>query len=100
MRSRGWGPHERDERPWKRGPDGVASFSTTCGTQCEDGGLAAREGGREKTGRRQGREGEGQRERNGDRSGRLSISDPVMSITKIKIHGSPGHIMKAMTQSP
>lgn len=46
MRSRGWGPHERDERPWKRGPDGVASFSTTCGTQCEDGGLAARGGSR------------------------------------------------------
>lgn len=46
MRSRGWGPHERDERPWKRGPDGVASVSTTCGTQCEDGGLAARGGSR------------------------------------------------------
>lgn len=45
MRSRGWGSHERDERPWKRGPDGVASVSTTCGTQCEDGGLAARGGG-------------------------------------------------------
>lgn len=64
----------------------------------EKAGREGRKKGREKTGRKQGRE--GGRERSGDRGGRLSISDPVMSITKIKTHGSPGHPMKAMTQFP
>lgn len=40
------------------------------------------------------RQGEGRRGRERDqeeRGGRLSISEPVISITKIKIHGSHGH---------
>lgn len=56
-----------------------------------------REEGRKEAERSQRREQEGQRERKGGRSGILSISGPVMSITEIKIQGSNRHYMKDMT---
>lgn len=56
-----------------------------------EGGKTGRKGGRKKAGRRQEREGEGSVREKWERVGRLSISDPVISITKIKIHGSHGH---------